>query len=232
MDTNTITYGERFIISDNPLRRISWQTSKIEATTTWGLTKLTFTQELEYDETDNLTWINLKSNNFSDTKTGSDYDYYKERFNDEEIHNPIDPNVVSKSVISYTGVKPCVKVGGSLKTFTANIYTNGEFSENRPYWRLEYSNHGEDICIVNFIYVNDKLICDNSENDFVIDKNQIVYLDEHDNQIFGIQFEADQKDLGIKCLPILNMIGGEIVISASEDLINYPASLTVEVEGL
>lgn len=66
VDTNTITYNEHFVISDNPLRRIAWEVSKVENTTTFGLTKLTFTQELEFDVVDNVSWINFQSNNFSD----------------------------------------------------------------------------------------------------------------------------------------------------------------------
>ena len=167
-DTNTLTYNERFIISDNPLRRVAWEISKVENTTTFGLTKLTFTQELEFDVIDNVSWINFQSNNFSDNNTGVEYDYYKARTNDNSIHSPIEALDVETSVISYTGVAPVMKTGGSYKTFTANLYENGEFVSRKPYWHIEYYNNDTLICSVGFIYVNDELVCDNSNSEFII----------------------------------------------------------------
>mgnify|MGYP003533933800 CR=1 FL=1 len=220
-DTNTLTYNERFIISDNPLRRVAWEVSKVENTTTFGLTKLTFTQELEFDSIDNVSWINFQSNNFSDKNTGVEYDYYKARTNDNSIHSPIETWDVETSVISYTGVAPVMKTGGSYKTFTANLYENGELVSRKPYWHIEYYN-------------NDTLICSVG---FIVNKNKIIY--EKDNeQLFGIQYVYDtekQMDLKFKCLQILNMMGGSIVISVYDDptKIQTPAAtLTVEVESL
>ena len=93
------------------------------------------------------------------------------------------------------------------------------------------------ICSVGFIYVNDELVCDNSNSEFIINKNKIIY--EKDNeQLFGIQYVYDtekQMDLKFKCLQILNMMGGSIVISVYDDptKIQTPAAtLTVEVESL
>ena len=237
VDTNTITYNEHFVISDNPLRRIAWEVSKVENTTTFGLTKLTFTQELEFDVVDNVSWINFQSNNFSDKNTGVEYDYYKERTNDNNIHSPSDAWDVETSVISYTGVAPSMKAGGSYKTFTANLYKNGEFVTNRPYWHIEYYNNDSLVCVVGFIYINDQLVCDNSNGEFVVDKNKIIYK-ENNEQLFGIQYDYNIEkpmDLKLKCLQIVNMIGGSIIISVDDDPteIQTPsATLAVEVEGL
>jgi hypothetical protein len=237
VDTNTITYNEHFVISDNPLRRIAWEVSKVENTTTFGLTKLTFTQELEFDVVDNVSWINFQSNNFSDKNTGVEYDYYKERTNDNNIHSPSDAWDVETSVISYTGVAPSMKAGGSYKTFTANLYKNGEFVTNRPYWHIEYYNNDSLVCTVGFIYINDQLVCDNSNGEFVVDKNKIIYK-ENNEQLFGIQYDYNIEkpmDLKLKCLQIVNMIGGSIIISVDDDPteIQTPsATLAVEVEGL
>lgn len=235
-DTNTIKYDENFTISDNPLRRVVWKVSKVENTTTFGLTKLTFTQELEHDPVDNVSWINFASNNFSDNVTGSEYDYYKPRVNDSDIHSPISPENIDESVISYTGVAPVMKTGGSYKTFTANIYKDGKPSSDKPYWSLEYIKNDATICRVEFMYVNDELICDNSNNDFIVDKNKIVYMDE-DEKLFGVQYLYDSTkpmNLKLKCLQIMNMLGGIITIKASSSLVDdtQSAILTVEVEGL
>lgn len=230
-DTYTINYNERFVISDNPLRRVAWMTSKLEPTTTWGLTKLTFTQELEFDPVDNISWINFQSDNYSDTKTGSEYDYYKARTNDENLHDPINPSKIKSSVISYTGLSPVMKIGGSFKTFIANFYEDGELVIKKPYWKIDYYNNDNLICTLQFIYVNDQLVFDNSDNDFEVDGNKIIYS-ENGNQLFGIQFkynDAVPMELQIKCLSILNMIGGNVVLYIDDE---QTTSLKVEVDSL
>ena len=60
------------------------------------------------------------------------------------------------------------------------------------------------------MYVNDKLVCDNSNNDFIVDKNKIIYMDEKE-KLFGIQYLYDASkpmNLKLKCLQVLNMLGG------------------------
>lgn len=201
---------------------------------------MTFKQELEYDPVDNLTWINMTSNNYSDSKTGIDYDFYCERTNDKLDHEPVSPEDVSQSVITYTGVKPNLKAGGSYKTFTANIYKGGAFIPNRPYWSIEYFVGDSSLFKMNLIYVNDTLVCDNSNGNFIIadnDKNTITYC-EGNEQLFGIKFIYNYDkpmELKLKCLPILNMIGNRIVLSVDDDpteVVTAPASLELEVEGL
>lgn len=235
-DTNTITYDENFTISDNALRRVVWKVSKVENTTTFGLTKLTFTQELEHDPVDNVSWINFASNNFSDQNTGADYDYYKVRTNDSDKHSPADLEALDESVISYTGVAPIMKTGGSYKTFTANLYANGELISSKPYWSIEYYQNDSLICSVEFMYVNGELVCNNSDDEFIIDKNKIIYANDKE-KLFGIQYlyeEEKPNNLRIKCLQIMNMLGGILAIKASSNLVDDSSSATlyVEVEGL
>lgn len=233
-DTNTIVYNERFVISDNPLRRIAWEVSKVENTTTFGLTKLTFTQELEHDSIDNWSWINFDSDNYSDAETGIEYDFYKIRGNDNEIHTMEDPYFIDESIISYTGVKPAMKAGGSFKKFTARFLNHGEFVESKPYWKIEYRNSDALICTVRFIYADGQLVCNNSDEILTVDKNKITYV-ENNEPIFGIKYLYDPEnpmDIQLKCLPILNMIGGSVVLNVADEESITSASLTVEVEGL
>ena len=237
-DTNTIFYNEHFVIGYNDLRRIAWEVSKVETSTTCGITKLTFKQELEYDPVDNLSWINMSSDNYSDSITGIDYDFYCPRTNDKLHHDPVSPEDVSQSIITYTGVKPSLKIGGNYKTFTANIYKNGAFVLNRPYWTIEYFVDDSSIFKLNFIYADNELVCDNASGIFdIIDKNTIVY-NKNQEQIFGIKYIYDYEkpmELKLKCLPILNMIGGRMVLSVDDDITEIDtvsASLEVEVESL
>lgn len=130
-----------------------------------------------------------------------------------------------------------MKVGGSFKTFVAKLYKNGSFVLDKPYWRIEYYNNDILVCTVKFIYVNDQLVCDNSDGDFIIDGNKII-CERDSEQLFGIKYIYDYgnpMDLKLKCLPIINMIGGRMVLSVDDDsteVLTHPATLTVEVEGL
>lgn len=109
-DTLTIGYNQRFIISD-PRRRppLAWQVSKIEDTQPEGLTKLKFTQET-FDPVHDNAELMLAN-------------YYS---------SPIEPEVAGTvtelpkpAVITYSGNKPTLKVGGNFKTFTASFDSQG-----------------------------------------------------------------------------------------------------------
>jgi len=243
-DTYTILYNEHFVISDNPLRRITWEVSKLETTTTWGLTKLTFKQELEYDSKDNLSWINKTSENYSSQETGINYDYYCPRSNDKFNHTPVSASSVDKSIITYSGLSPVIKAGGGFKTFTANLYKDNQFVRNKPYWTIKYyqpdgTQDGKLICTLKFKYDEDNLVYDTNLG-FVLDRDKKTAIySENGQQLFGIQFKHDASsehynELQIKCLPILNMIGGYMVLSVDDDadISTLPASLIVGVEGL
>lgn len=241
-DTDTITYNERFVICNNSSRRIAWEITKVESTTTWGLTKLTFAQQLEYSPVDNLSWINLSSDNYSDNLTGADYDYYCPRFTfvlyDNNENNKEKTLLLSSStlekddtnVITYSGMKPSLKIGGSYKTFTANINTLG-----KTYWSIDYISNGTTVCTVNLKYSGNKLICDNTQSIYEIaDDTKISYCP-NGQKLFGIQFKYNKEkptELKIKCQSVLSMIGGKLVIKAGDSLYNTFASVEMEVESL
>ena len=106
-DTITINYNQRFLISD-PRKPIpmAWTVSKYEDVQPLGLIKLKFTQET-FDPSHDNAELMLAN-------------YY-----DSEIE-PIDINqqVCTKQpvVITYSGTKPEIKVGGNFKTFTPDFH--------------------------------------------------------------------------------------------------------------
>ena len=239
MDTNTITYNEHFVIDYNPLRRLAWEVTKLDNSAIHGITRITFAQQSEYDSVDNLAWVNLTSENYSDSETGINYDFYCSRCNDVEQHTlmPVVEEPIRYSIgeeyqnkITYSGVKPSVKIGGSYKTFTADLDILG-----LPYWSIDYISNGEIVCTVNLKYVGDTLACDNRLEDFeVVDTNKIFYSQDG-QQVFGIQFKHNPEkplELKIKCQSILNMLGGKLIIKAGDSQFATSASLEVEVESL
>lgn len=134
-DTVKIGYNQRFIISDE--RRyppIVYQVSKIEDTQPHGLTTFKFTQET-FDATHDNAALGICN-------------YY-----DASIEpQPSDPSVdIPKAIITYSGTKPTIKVGGSWKTFIPTFSNetvmvdrwevndeNGDISTDTENYTIEY----------------------------------------------------------------------------------------------
>ena len=237
-DTQTITYNKHITITNNPLRRAAWEVSKVMDTEPIGLTKITFTQELEHNSCDDMSWVNIYSDEISSTSHGAEYDFYEPRINDKTLHTEVLPFDIieveeinkDKNLITYSGVKSSVKVGGSYKTFTAKLDIIG-----KPYWSIDYVSNGEVVCTLDFMYNGNNLICNDYYDSFeIIDTNKISYYQD-DRKIFGIQFKYNEEkpnELKIKCQSVLGMIGNKIIIKAGDSSFETSASLEVEVEAL
>lgn len=237
-DTQTIIYNEHITISNNPLRRTSWEVTKVIDTEPAGLTKITLAQQLEYDARDNLSWVNVYSDEISDTQHGVEYDFFQHRTNDKEQHSPADEFLADDSIISFSGVKQNLKCGGSYKTYTANFYSGGKFIDAKPNWKIKYVVNDEVVCTVDFMYNEDVLVPCNDEEKFVISSDRKITYKKDGIDVFGIQYLYNHdkaNSLKIKSLSILGMIGNKILIeadSAPGEPNNLSASIEVEVEGL
>lgn len=228
-DTQTIIYNEHITISNNPLRRTSWEVTKVIDTEPDGLTKITLAQQLEYSSRDDLSWVNTTSNKLSDTEHGIDYDFFQLRTNDVAQHSPINEEVVSSDIISFSGVTPNLKCGGSYKTYTANFYNNGQLVEYTPYWSITYFKDDVEVCTVRLDYSGDDLVVN---GDFEVSKDRKVTFGE---DLFGIQYSYNAEkasEIKIRCLSILNMVGGKLIIKVGKAPSEQAASIEVEVEGL
>lgn len=230
-DTQTIIYNEHITISNNPLRRTSWEVTKVVDTEPDGITKLTLAQQLEYGPRDDLSWVNISTNKLSDTEHGIDYDFFQIRTNDKAQHSPIDEPTADGSVISFSGVKPSLKCGGSYKTYTANFYENDQLVAYTPYWSISYCKDGQEICSMRFDYSGDELVVNGG---FDVSKDHKVTFGE---DLFGIQYAYNAEkpsEIKIRCLSILNMVGGKLIIKAeaSSGQGNLYASIEAEVDGL
>lgn len=105
-DTLTIGYNQRFIISDQRRRPpLVWQISKIEDTQPEGLTKLKFTQETFDPIRDNAELMLAN--------------YYSSSITPDVAE--VETDLRQPAVITYSGTKPTLKVGGNFKTFTASF---------------------------------------------------------------------------------------------------------------
>lgn len=233
-DTQTIVYNEHITISTNPYRRTAWEITKVIDTEPAGLLKLTLAQQLELGSRDDLTWVNITSDEISDELHGAHYDFYQSRINDKPQHTPTDPFEVDESMISFTGVKPNLKVGGSYKTYTANFYKNGEFVEKIPYWTISYIVNDVEMCVFDFIYDENTIVPEVNSADFIVSKDRkIIYMQGKD-EIFSIQYSYSSdspNNLKLRCLSNLNMVGNKLIISATDGGL-FTATIEVEVDGL
>ena len=102
-DSAMVSYNQRFLISDE--RRsvpLAWETSKIEDTQPFGVTKL-----------------KMKQTTFDESHDNADLmlaNYYQGAVEPTESGAEQEPS--GYAAINYSGTKPTIKVGGSWKTFT------------------------------------------------------------------------------------------------------------------
>ena len=109
-DAVTIGYNQRFLISDEKRTvPLAWETSKIEDTQPFGITKL-----------------KLKQSTFNPSADNADMmlaDYYTDGI--EPTEPDIEQEFSGIATISYSGMKPTIKVGGSAKVFTPVFSAEG-----------------------------------------------------------------------------------------------------------
>lgn len=192
-DTMTITYNQRFIISYNPKRQTVWRVTKVEDTEPTGMTKITYAQTLDNQDTDGRLFVNHTTNNYSDKTFDINTDYYCSRTNDKENHGNLYDIDNSQSVITYSGLQSSLKIGGSAKTYKANFYnSNGELVNRKPYWTIQFFDGEILLGKINRIYFdnssfNDAYVgwvvqCDNSINGVsykVLSDNDTLYSDSY-----------------------------------------------------
>lgn len=182
-----------------------------------------------------MSWVNTTTDKLSDTDLSNKYDFFQPRTNDKVQHTPADELIADNSIISFSGVKPNLKCGGSYKSYTANFYQNEEFVDYKPYWKIVYSMSNNPVFELNFIYDGDNLIPENSTGDFVITSDRKVTYKQDGEDVFGIQYSYDVSKpnvLKIRSLSILNMIGNKLLVTADNESKTLSASIEVEVEGL
>lgn len=115
--TKTIFYDQRIAISQERETPVAWSCSKVEDMTVKGIARYTFKQDkwdqhrdyIEYDNDNNV--VGIWCDWFDNGIIPSD--------------NDATPSVIH-STITYSGIKPEIKIGGSYKKFTVTFYNNDE----------------------------------------------------------------------------------------------------------
>lgn len=121
--TVELFYDTRCAISGPRQEPLVWSISKVEDMNVKGIIRLTFKQDRWNSHTDIIEY------NDNGDYIGAWCDYYKDGvpIKDEEYTDI--PSPTTHSIITYAGLKPEIKVGGSYKKFTVTFYDD-ELNEN------------------------------------------------------------------------------------------------------
>ena len=174
-DTRSISYNQRFLVSD-PQRYppIAWTTSKYEDTTPVGLVKIKLTQET-FDPAHDSHELMLAN-------------YYDSVI--EPIVKDVETELMSNTSIVFSGAKPTVKVGGSFKTFTPVFHDESVAVEK---WTVSDENGDVLSDFDNYIvkYDGDKLKLKVVQNYYLIGKKLIV-------QVYGT--DGSTAEIGVEVI--------------------------------
>lgn len=119
--TQALFYNQRMIISapvEEGFEPITWRITKIENTNPKGIQRITFAQD-KYDEIHD--YIERDEDGYT---IGMWADYYKEDIIPNENEETLETHEEIYNEITFNGIKPQIKIGGSYKTFTATFYDN------------------------------------------------------------------------------------------------------------
>ena len=195
--TAKIFYDVRCAISEPRPEPLCWSVSKVEDMNVKGIIRLTFKQDrynshtdiTETDEYGNIcTWCDL-------AKDGVPIE--------EEQHTLIPPALIH-SVITYSGLKPDIKVNGSGKRFTVKFYNDEENKEEIPVldgrWEFTICKDNDDAS--DLIEYED--ITPEGEEYYKQIKVKFIGSDENINKDLHIWYISDS---GIRTFINVNIVG-------------------------
>ena len=193
-----IFYDTRCAISSPRKEPVCWSVSKVEDMNVKGIIRLTFKQDkfnkntdvIEYDNNNNYitTWCNLK----------------KDGVPIEEEQHTLIPLSLVHSVITYSGIKPDIKVNGSGKKFIVKFY-NDEYNKNEipvpeGRWNFTICENNEDAS--SLIEYED--ITPEGEKYYKQIRVKFIGSDENINKDLYVWYISDT---GIKTFVTVNIVG-------------------------
>ncbi len=189
--TKTIFYDQRVVISQEREEPVVWKCSKVEDMSVKGITRYTFAQDkynshtdyIEKDEDGNVIgmWCNYFDNG------------------DVEPIAPVEPASAIYSVISYSGLKPEMRIGGSYKKFTVTFYDDKEIIEHKDgIWNFK----------IDGVNVSDMITTLDSSQSADVDENQIkakiAASADYIGKILVVGYESND---GVKSELEINLLG-------------------------
>ena len=189
--TKTIFYDQRVVISQLRDEPVVWKCSKVEDMNVKGIARYTFAQNLWNAHTDYI------EKDEDGNVVGMWCDYYD---NGEVLPTPL-PETPSTiySILSYSGLKPDMRIGGSYKKFTVTFYDDNEVIEHKN-GTWTFSIDGTDVSSM-ITTLDSSQSTDVAENQI---KAKIATSTDYIGKILVVGYESDD---GIKSELEINLLG-------------------------
>lgn len=189
--TKTIFYDTRLAISQDRNEPVCWKVSKVEDMNVKGIARYTMAQDLWNDHTD------FVERDEDGNVIGMWCDYRTE--GDVLPIAPIVQPTNIYSLLSYSGLRPEIRIGGSYKKFTVTFYDENEVIQYRP---------GVWTYTIDGVNVSDKITSLDNTQSTDVEENQIKIKFQADNDYIGkvlvVGFESND---GIKSETEINLVG-------------------------
>lgn len=191
-ETEKLYYDQRMIVDARVLTEPrTWRITKVNRLSPNGLVRITLAQDRFNHHTDYI----------EKDIDGNVIGFWANYFDNGDV-TPIDPIIPSSniySLISYSGMNPNIKAGGSYKKFTVTFYDDNEVTEFR---------NGTWTFTIDGVDVSDKITTLGPAESMDVAINQIKAKLEADNSLIGkillVGFESDD---GIKSETEVNIQG-------------------------
>ena len=217
--TQTLSYNQRVLINDSGRKiPIAWEVSKVLDTIPVGITRLTFKQVQTDMHTDCGKHCIANFCNNADCANCNIKPIY--------IDAGLDAPIVEKPKgrIAYAG-KETLRVGGSSKSLTAELYDGTNFVPYNAFWKITY-----DSCSINVNFNGSTWNISPAVSGFDIEiKNGNVrcFIDKQD--ICQLKIAGDNYTLKLGCGQLYSMVGKQIKIEAQDGNGENRAETTMEV---
>ena len=204
-DSEKLFYNQRMIIDAPVLTEPrAWKISKVNRISPNGLTRITLAQD-RFDQ--HRDYIELDDDG---DVIGMWADYYLSTVPTDHDENPPQEETC---IITYSGVKPELKVGGSYKTLTSTYYDADGNVEDKDVYEWKFKLNGEDICGV---------ITDGNITQYTNAESQFITIDEFGFDLNGVRvIEVKTPDMDSS----LNLNQIKVKFIATDDY--YGSVLTV-----
>ena len=196
--TINIFYDQRVAISSPREEPLIWAVSKVEDMNVKGIIRLTFKQDRWNSHTDLIEY------NEEGEYIAAWCNYFKDGVPISEEDHTIIPPTSIHSLVSYSGMKPEVKVHGSYKKFSVRFYDDEENENNIPvlsgHW--EFKIRETDLDASDLIMFED--VTPDGEDTYKQIKLKFIGDDEWISKNLQIWYVSDS---GIKSHVDVNIIG-------------------------
>lgn len=228
--TQTLSYNQRVLINDEGRKvPIAWELSKVLDTIPIGITRLTFKQVQADMHADCAKYgiANLCNNADCDSCSIAEPIYI-----DAGLEMPTPE--ARKGRITYNGKDTKIRVGGSAKTLTAELWDGEEFVSYAPFWKIALKDGDNIVCSMSVHFNGSSWDISPDDTNFNAEvSNKGAYseikclIDK--KEVLNIKIESFGDSIKISCGQLYNMVGKQLFVTSRDEFGGNEAEITMEV---